>query len=164
MSYSPALIANYFLSKAKAESRAVTPMQLLKLVYIAHGYFLGYFKKPLLNEEVQAWKYGPVIYSLYNELKHYGNRAVAELVPTGPFPWNREKEVDPAVASLLDRVWQVYAKYSGVELSTLTHQPGTPWDIEWNHKGGRSRYFAEIDNSIIQDHYEKIIMKGHQAA
>jgi|GEM_PF-5349088 len=38
MSYSPSVIANYFLDRASKEGRAVTPMQLLKLVYIAHGW------------------------------------------------------------------------------------------------------------------------------
>lgn len=139
-------------------------MQLLKLVYIAHGWHLGYTGKPLINEEVQAWKYGPVIHSLYKQLRQYGSGAVREPVATGPFPWMRDADVDPEPASLLDSVWQNYAGYGGVQLSAMTHQQGTPWWVAWNENGGRSKYYAEIDDSLIEAHYKEKIAQARQQA
>jgi uncharacterized phage-associated protein len=155
MAYSPATIANFFLDKASREQRAVTPMQLLKLVYIAHGWHLGYFDRPLIDETVQAWKYGPVIKSLYDKLKQYGSGAVREPVQTGPMPWMRDSAIpDPNTAALLDSVWQSYAGYSGIQLSAMTHQSDTPWSVAWHQQGGHRQYFAEIDNELIRQHYK----------
>ena len=157
MSYSPTTIANYFLDRASLESRAVTPMQLLKLVYIAHGWHLGYLGTPLIDEEVQAWKYGPVIHSLYNKMRHYGSGAVSQPLGIGHLPWVKEPTVDPQTASLLDSVWKSYAGFSGLQLSNMTHQDDTPWDIAWHREGGHSKYFAPISDKLIEEHYKKKI-------
>ncbi len=162
MAYSPATIANYFLNKASTEGRALTPMQLIKLVYIAHGWHLGYLSAPLINEEVQAWRHGPVIHSLYNSLKRYGSGAVSELIQTGPSPWSRDANVDPGSAGLLDSVWQNYAGYSGIQLSNMTHQPDTPWSIAWIREGGHSMYFAPISDSLIERHYKEKIAQAQR--
>src|SRR5687767_12203236 len=76
MTYDPKSIANYFIDLAAAEGKKLTPLQLIKLVYIAHGWYLGLTGKPLINESPQAWQYGPVIPSLYHALKIHGNDAV----------------------------------------------------------------------------------------
>ena len=79
MAYEAKAIANYFLEKAKAEGNSLTPMQVQKLVYFAHGWYLGLFGEPLIKESVQAWSYGPVIPSLYQEFKRFGNQGIDEL-------------------------------------------------------------------------------------
>lgn len=165
MTYAPATIANYFLDKASQEGRALTPMQLIKLVYIAHGWHLGYLDKPLINETVQAWKYGPVIQSLYNKVKHYGSGAVGEPLQTGNLPWIREATVLPESVPLLDSVWTSYAGFSGVQLSNMTHQPDTPWYKAWHEQGGRNEYYAQIDDALIRDHYKQKIeeLRNRQA-
>ena len=61
-------IANEFLRLAKESGQSLTPMQLLKLVFIAHGWMLGLYGEPLISDDVQAWKYGPVIPDLYQTL------------------------------------------------------------------------------------------------
>jgi len=52
-------VANYLIGKAQSEGRSITPMQLIKLVYIAHGWTLGLYDQPLIGEQVEAWTYGP---------------------------------------------------------------------------------------------------------
>ena len=56
-------IAVEFLELAKNQThyKEITTMQLLKLVYIAHGWMLGLYDKPLISDEVEAWQYGPFI-------------------------------------------------------------------------------------------------------
>jgi uncharacterized phage-associated protein len=148
-------IANYFIQKAQHESISVTPMKILKLVYISHGWHLGIFDAPLIEEPVLAWQYGPVVSSVYHEFKRYGNTNVDD---TG-FVFNDKMEVVVPVAEkenwdFLDKVWAVYRKYSGVELSALTHEKGTPWDIVWNDKGGSLIKNAQIPNELIKEHYK----------
>ena len=58
-------VANEFIHLAKADGRSLTPLQLIKLTYIAHGWMLTLYGRPLIVDEVEAWKYGPVIPDLY---------------------------------------------------------------------------------------------------
>lgn len=155
MSYSPATIANYFIDKASREVRAVTPMQLLKLVYIAHGWHLGFRGEPLINEPVEAWQYGPVIKSLYRSIKRYGSSAVTERLNTSFLPWAGPSKVeDPKVASLLDSVWDGYSHFGGIKLSEMTHMKGSPWWKVWNEEGGHARKNAVIPDADIQEFYK----------
>lgn len=163
MSYSPGTVANFFLDRASQEGRAITPMQLLKLVYIAHGWHLGYYGSPLINEQVQAWRHGPVIHSLYKQLKQYGSGAVSAPVSTGAFPWARES-ISPQAEQLLESVWKNYSGFSGVQLSNMTHMEDTPWSIAWHQQGGKSMYFAPITDDLIEAHYKRRITHWREAA
>ncbi|WP_276883364.1 Panacea domain-containing protein [Campylobacter cuniculorum] len=49
----------------------ITKLKLIKLVYYANALSLVYLEKPLFKEAIEAWKHGPVIASLYDELKQY---------------------------------------------------------------------------------------------
>lgn len=150
----PIAIANYFIKKSFEDGTGLTPMKLLKLVYIAHGWHLGLAGEPLIGERVEAWKYGPVVPSVYDEFKHYGDRNISKLAYFN----ERGQLVSPlpneATLPFLDEVWQVYKEYNGLQLSTLTHQPGTPWDVVWNRQGGRDRKGAEITNDLIAAYYK----------
>ncbi|WP_022969306.1 Panacea domain-containing protein [Arenimonas oryziterrae] len=163
MAYSASTVANFFIDKASSEGRAVTPMQLIKLVYIAHGWHLGYFSKPLINETVQAWRYGPVVKSLYDKVKRYGSGAVSEPVQTTSVPWSRDT-LDAQTQSLLDSVWSAYAGFSGIQLSAMTHQLDTPWYEAWHLQGGSSQYFAEISDDVIERHYKQKISQSRPEA
>ncbi|MCC7437458.1 MAG: DUF4065 domain-containing protein [Armatimonadetes bacterium] len=77
--YDSRIVGNSFLDIALKDGTALTPMKLLKLVYIAHGWHLGIMGKPLISDEVQAWKYGPVIPKLYSRalsLRNSGNMEI----------------------------------------------------------------------------------------
>ncbi|HDS1013256.1 MULTISPECIES: Panacea domain-containing protein [Stenotrophomonas] len=163
MPYPSTSIANYFLERASQESRALTPMQLLKLVYIAHGWHLGYTGQPLIAEEVQAWRHGPVIKQLYDRLRHFGRESVRGLIASSPFG-GLPQPVGTEVVPLLDGVWKNYSRFSGMELSDMTHRPGTPWSVAWHQQGGKDTMFAPMSNDLIRDHYQAKIREAHQGA
>lgn len=153
------VIANYFIQKSFNEGVPLDQMKLLKLVYIAHGWHCGYFNVPLINDAIEAWRYGPVIPDLYQHIKHYGRGRV-----TGPiegYP-NIEQFVPPTpyTREMLEHVWNRYKGLSGLELSSLTHQPGTPWDVAWRASGGDSYHGALIPNEQIGQHYRQLINAG----
>src|SRR5699024_341384 len=70
------VVANRFLKLAQEAGDTLTPMQLLKLVYIAHGWMLGLNGRPLIRDDVQAWQYGPVIPRLYNAVRSFRHHPV----------------------------------------------------------------------------------------
>jgi uncharacterized phage-associated protein len=61
---------------------------------------------------------------------------------------------DEGKKAFLNKIWEVYGKFNGLQLSTLTHQPDTPWDIVWNKRGGKSKKAVIIPNDLIREHYK----------
>jgi hypothetical protein len=78
MPYPAAAIANEFLELAKANGQALTPMQIQKLVYFAHGWNLAITGEPLIWERVEPWDYGPVVRNLYRNLREFGSGAITK--------------------------------------------------------------------------------------
>jgi uncharacterized phage-associated protein len=79
MPYDPKAIANYLLEVAKNHNETLTPMKIQKLVYFANGWHLALKNEPLINEQVEAWPYGPVIPSLYRAFRRFGDQAITAL-------------------------------------------------------------------------------------
>ncbi|WCM42459.1 DUF4065 domain-containing protein [Flavobacterium sp. CBA20B-1] len=150
--YNANLIAQYFINKY-GSSGNITPMKLIKLVYIAHGWCLGLTGKPLITETPEAWKYGPVIPSIYAKFKSYRNNPILPLeISTDNLNiGNTDKE-------FLDKIWLTYGKETGTQLSNRTHQPNTPWSIIWNKlENGEMKYSFQIPNDLIKEHYRRIV-------
>lgn len=148
-------IANEFLRLAGQERVSdVTPMKLIKLVYISHGWHLGLTGgKALINEMTEAWKYGPVVPDVYDEVKHYGSQPVAVLLSqSGKDCILNNEDIKPFLKS----VWDRYKSYSGVKLSAMTHQPGTPWYETWHDREGKLYRNRNIENDLITRYYTKL--------
>jgi uncharacterized phage-associated protein len=58
-------VADAILKIAKEQGKPLTPLKLMKLVYIAHGWHMAIENQDLFNNRIEAWKYGPVIPDLY---------------------------------------------------------------------------------------------------
>jgi len=141
-------VANRFLDLAKEQGNPLTPMQLLKLVYIAHGWMLGVHSKPLINERVEAWQYGPVIPSLYGHLRDYRGAPVTRKLNSLFDKGNLAKEEKDIIRD----VYKAYKKYSGIQLSRMTHADGTPWAL--TYKPGSFGEVIPVD--LIEDHYKRL--------
>lgn len=150
MAYDAATVANRFIELAENDGgRHLTPMQLIKLSYMAHGFSLAIKDRPLLNEAVEAWRYGPVIPGLYRKLKSYGNGGVDK--PIGRF-FGSETLASEDV-ELIDAVYQKYGKLTGSQLSFLTHKRGTPWHDAYSP----DEYGIELEDAAIRRHYSELL-------
>ncbi len=171
MPFKALAIANEFIELAQRSGKQLTPMKLQKLVYYAHGWYLALEGKPLLNEEVEAWQYGPVVPSLFHDLKEYGNQPVSGLVgkhefEDAPLPsgnlgftmiWvvprlNEDNEDESFAKLLIGKVWELYGGYSAAKLSNMTHAPGGPWHRTVEESGGLTRN-KDIDRELIRSHF-----------
>lgn len=133
MLYSPYTISNYFIGKSFENNEKINPLKLVKLLYFAQGWNLALTNKPLLNVPIEAWKYGVIIDFMHALYKKYGNSPITKYL-------KEKKEdlirltADSRTLSILDRVNEVYACHSGMELANLTNKKDSPWDIIWNPK------------------------------
>jgi uncharacterized phage-associated protein len=140
--YDARQIANWFIQRAQHDGRTLSIMQLLKLIYISHGWYMEMSSAPLIRNKIEAWKYGPVIPDVYNAFRRQGVN-VSNIDTTHNAP------VDAYTANILDQIYGSYGQIPATRLSDMTHVPGGPWDIA-SRTGG---YFAPISNDLILSHY-----------
>jgi len=170
MAYTAKQVANEFIELAKRDRRQLTPMQLQKLVYFAYGWYLAITGERLMNEYVEAWQWGPVIPSLYSEFKVYGSGPISALAAeysyhglkfTTHFP--RVQSEDPArdefARRVIAKVWEIYGRFSGVQLSTMTHAANSPWSqtYEQDVRG------KDIPDEVIKRYFQQVANNDRQA-
>ena len=145
--YSAVDVADEFLKLAKREGQGLTPMQLVKLTYIAKGWALAILNRNLFSERTEAWKYGPVIPDLYHVTKKYGRSPI----PMDKVDDQSEPRVDTEVLAFLKEVFGKYGNLSGSQLSSLTHKVGSPWHQVYNP----DEMHIEIPDALIETHYRR---------
>lgn len=154
-------VANYFIHLAKRDNKPIQLLGLVKRVYIAHGFALALLKHGLLDprfDKVEAWKYGPVIPSVYHSFKQYKSEPITE--PTIVMecdenfnPTFKTPELkDDKAKMIVEMVWKRYYNYTGSQLVTLTHREGTPWGACF--KEGEN---CEIPDSFTELYYKKLV-------
>ncbi len=148
-------VANFFLKKGQEENITITPMKLLKLVYLGYAWHYWNTKNKLFDEEILAWRHGPVIASLYHEFKHYGQHPIKTLSKELIFEEEGEddysakeiipEDIDDDIAkSALNFVWNRYKGYSSWQLRNMTHQENSPW---------RQAYTDHYAHDVIKDQH-----------
>lgn len=142
MTYDARQIANWFIQRSAADNRSLSIMSLLKLVYIAHGWRLEMLGRPLFENRIEAWRYGPVIPDVYRTFRPQGINST-KIDPAFPVPNDLEDQ------KFLEQIYAIYGDMSPTRLSDLTHTPGGPWEIA-TATGG---WYAPISNELIQSHY-----------
>jgi uncharacterized phage-associated protein len=150
VAYDAATVANRFIELAENDGgRRLTPMQLIKLAYIAHGFSLAIKNRPLLDEPVEAWRYGPVIPSLYRKLKNFGNGGVDKRIAR----FFSSETLASEDVELIDAVYAKYGHLTGGQLSFLTHKQGTPWSDAYRP----DEYGIELEDGDIRRHYADLL-------
>jgi uncharacterized phage-associated protein len=144
-------IAQYLVMKAK---KPMTAQKLLKLCYIAHGHMLAKHGVPLLDEQVQAWQYGPVVESVYRSVRDY--EAMPVTTVHGSMIWTVDFTADEE--AVMKCVLDDYAHIDAIRLSDATHKQGTPWTITWS----TYEQNAPISDDLIKMFYrEQLALPTH---
>lgn len=146
-------VANTFIKFAKAIDKQLDPLKLQKLIYYAQGWFLANFDEPLIQEPIEAWPYGPVVPSIYFAFRIYGSGNIEDYA----YDYSLESKSlitennNPKVHKFLEQIWDIYFKYTGLELSKLTHQPNSAWSKAKENAPEFSRPI--IDNKLIKEEF-----------
>lgn len=128
-------LSYYFIERAsEVDENDLTNLKLQKLLYFAQGEYLAQKRKPLFNDQIEAWDLGPVIKDVYNQFKFCGS------FPVTVFDTKTKKiSIDKKTRDFLDRIWDRYGKYSAAYLVEKTHKSNSPW----------SRYYKKGASNII---------------
>ncbi|WP_343731023.1 type II toxin-antitoxin system antitoxin SocA domain-containing protein [Duganella sp.] len=145
----PRMVAKSMLQKADELGCPLTNLKLHKLLYLAHGLSLAKYGTPLIDGEFAAWKYGPVVESLYHDLKIFGSNPIK---PDSQFiaAWPLLEENSTHNHVILSILKQFGAMSAGT-LVDITHRADSPWQAVFD-ESTRSRI---IPDEEIQSYFKK---------
>lgn len=167
MAFSARAVGNYLIGLANADRIPLTPMQIQKLVYYAHGWHLALREKPLIRETVEAWDYGPVIADLYHGVKRHGAGVIDRPIQATRFTSGMFETYEPSIdretvddsdanesKRLIRQVWEVNKKFTALELSAMTHKPNGPWaKVRAENPGKRG---VDIPDEMLKEHFRTL--------
>lgn len=119
-------VAKYFLFLARSRNAGdtISNLKMQKMLYYAQGHCLALFKKPLFEERIEAWDYGPVVQSVYDCFKKYGSNSISfdelESFKTDNIAKNKD------IMELLIFIFDKYGSMGAWKLSENTHKE-SPW-------------------------------------
>jgi uncharacterized phage-associated protein len=138
----PLLLSNNFVLKALKENISLSPMKLQKIIYFTYRDYLQLTNARLFSELISAWKFGPVVESVYNHFKPFGSSSISKFYRnSGGEVLILSESVDP-FGGIIQSVWNKYRHYNGIELSKITHQEGSAWYKAWTT---RKKYLDDKD-------------------
>jgi len=135
--YSAAAVGNHILALGRQESIPIDQMKLQKLLFYTQAWHLAEKDAPLIEEEIEAWPWGPVVRSIYYQTAGSGRDPISQEFTSvvkagdGPLSWRlRIPRVEvPEDAEYIKQVWDIHKSFTGIQLSNSTHAPGEPWTI-----------------------------------
>jgi uncharacterized phage-associated protein len=124
-SYTPRNIADWFLCQVDRDAGdSITHKKLQKLVYYAQAWSLALNGRPLFNDELQAWRHGPVPRDLFDSFSGNGWQALPLPDQDKCSACNRLIADDDV--ALLEEVIEIYGGLTASRLEALTHNE-EPW-------------------------------------
>lgn len=153
-------VAKYILSKITC-----TQLKLQKLVYLCFADYLCDTGKKLFADDIYAFKYGPVVDTVYEKYKKYGYKPIEK--ERGDIDSKNIFEM-PAKSRILfaedgtekilsiEKTLKKYGDLSATELVNLTHKPNTPWSK--SRKSNWMILYSPIKLETIKEYhkYEEI--------
>lgn len=128
-------IARYVINYSWEIDAPMSNLKLQKILYLIQGNFLRIFNKPCFFDEIEAWKFGPVVPNVYSEFKRYGSNYINKIDYFYEFYPNKlepikKKYVDnidnPEEAKVIADIVYACKDYSSSYLVDLTHRQ-SPW-------------------------------------
>jgi uncharacterized phage-associated protein len=142
-------VANVILHYANDAGKKLTPMQLIKLVYLANAWSLALLGHKLINEDVQAWQYGPVIPTVYRAFNRFGSAPITDYARQMFTDSEYPADLDEDEKKVVHAVVNSYGHMHAFQLSAKMHEPNTPWTKTYNEKGP----YSVIPTSLIKEHF-----------
>ncbi|MDD4963111.1 MAG: DUF4065 domain-containing protein [Gallionella sp.] len=129
--------------------KATSHLALQKLLFYCHAYHMAFLNKPLFNETVEAWAYGPVVQSVYQKYTGYGSQTIT------PEDFDISQVAAPQeTLRIMSLVLSRYGSFSPMELVNMTHQE-SPWKEAYS--SGQNNI---IENDTIKNYYQQFITNG----
>ena len=147
----PIDVAKLILSK-----RECTPLEIQKLVYFCSCRYFEVYKKHLFKDDFEAWDYGPVIASLYEEFRDYGRNKIKMNIKsdTKVCIYSKMSKFDnyEEISKIVDETLEKYSNHTAGNLVKESHIENGPWDVVYRDGMGRGNI---ISKNIIEEYLKR---------
>ena len=126
-------IANYIVNNW-GDKVEITNLKLNKLVYYSYVESLRKLGRPLFDDAIEAWQYGPVEPAVYQAFSSYGRNPIQAT--------NKPAKLDATSKQIVYSLMEKLGSLSAFDLVTLSHKPSGAWT---------SVYSPEKDNAITPE-------------
>ncbi|WP_238902654.1 type II toxin-antitoxin system antitoxin SocA domain-containing protein [Clostridium sp. YIM B02506] len=114
-------------------------LQIQKLLYFVYSEYAKEHDEPLFEEAFEAWTYGPVIPSVYDQISKYKRKKIVF----------EDKELEKlklkiklsrvydsqSILECIDKVIEQYGNKTGMKMVDETHVEGSPWYRVFHEQG-----------------------------
>jgi uncharacterized phage-associated protein len=146
------------LSLAGDEKDPLTNLRLQKLLYYAQAWSLIIRESQLFSDEIQAWRYGPVVPAVYHELPDgQGTNTIL------PAAFAAVPDLQAEDAEFVRSVWEAYNQYSALKLSGMTYEE-LPWRKAWGDRPNDGIGTVPISIEDLEEFFGKHEVPGPLAA
>ena len=149
-------VANLFVEQARATQSSMGVMTLIKYVYLAHGWTLAYTDRPLIKQQVEAWRYGPVVPEVYRAFSWQRilvtEKAHGYHPEFGEFPAYSCK-LSTEEQDIVSKVFERYSRFDAFQLTAILTETGSPWEQT------KGQLYNPIPNELIKAHYRSMITR-----
>lgn len=123
-------IVNWLRVKNNADMRQnpnieeLTQMKAMKLLYYIQAASLSITNKRMFDNDIVAWKYGPVVEAVHEKYKGY--RGIVGEITDEDLRDYSKLQSDATASSILNSIYDVYGYSSAYDLMRQTHRE-KPW-------------------------------------
>lgn len=145
-------VAKYFLYKANQDGEIITNLKMQKLLYYAQAWYLVNFDKPLFDDEILAWSFGPVVRNVYDKFKEFRHTPIIYQDETGEI---LEKFKDGEDIEFLNEFYDKFISFSAHDLVNMSHGE-EPWQNAYK------TISQIIEPNDMKSYYSKLYEDNHK--
>jgi uncharacterized phage-associated protein len=164
---SAAAVTNWFIDRNQTDQIDLNHLKIQKLLYFAQGWHLAFFDAPLFKDNIHAWRYGPVVETIYQVLKFTEKlKSITTYIPGFTFKgssfWQGyapKLQLDDDPMTFIKNFWDRYSKLEPWILVNSCHRKGTPWD-QVTSSTGYDRYCNSlIPIELMRTYFKPLLPK-----
>ena len=110
-------VAEALINLSHDKQDPISNLKLQKLLYYSQAWYLAVFKKPLFDEEIEAWVHGPVVPQVFRRYR---------ICRWDPIPKGDTVGMSQQDTRHIEEIWKVYGKFGAYHLERMTHTD-KPW-------------------------------------
>jgi uncharacterized phage-associated protein len=164
---SAAAAVNWFIKKNRTDRVDLTHLKIQKLLFFAQGWHLVHRGASLFEENIQAWKHGPVVEAVYHALQRLGkHEVITEPIPGRAFTNGvYATETSPELSFQSDQsenftesFWEDYSKIEPWVLVSATHAEGSPWRRVVSSPGYDHYANSLIPRELMRSYFASLLL------
>lgn len=125
-------VANYVVRKSMQDGRPISNLQLQKILYYIQVYFIQTEHRALFSDEIEAWKHGPVVRSVYNRYCVFGAADIYEVEKT-------TVRFSDSEYNIINKIVEEKRNLKPWDLVEDTHQKGKAWSLIYRNGLGERK-------------------------